>query len=84
MLLLGKKLTVTFIDYSTTFDSVSHKFIDGALDDADVSNKLRAMFRAVHQSASAHTTVKGTDDTAVKCESFPINRGVVQGGYVPL
>ena len=79
MLALGKRLAVVFIDYSAAFDSVSHKFIDKTLTDAGVSNKLRTMFRAVYQAATAFTTVQGTDHTTVLSDLFPIRRGVVQG-----
>lgn len=70
---------MVFIDYSAAFDSVSHKFIDATLQKAGASNKLRAMFRAVYKSATAYTTVKGTDNTSVRSELFQICRGVVQG-----
>ena len=70
MLQYGRKLSITYIDYSAVFDSVSHRFIDRALMEADVSNKTRAMFRAVYESASAYTTVKGSDNVTVKSEEF--------------
>ena len=70
---------MTFIDYSAAFDSVSHKFVDEALIECNVSNKIRAMFRAVYLSASAYTTVKAPDNKSVKSEVFDIRRGVVQG-----
>ena len=57
MLQCGRRLSITYIDYSAAFDSVSHRFIDRALKEAGVSNKARAMFRAVYASASAYTTV---------------------------
>lgn len=79
MLSLGETITVTFIDYSTAFDSVSHHFLDTTLKDAGVPVKLRAMFRAVYRSASAYTTVATADGKKVKSDTFPINRGVVQG-----
>ena len=80
MLSLGEVITVTFIDYSITFDSVSHHFLDNDLKDVGVPTKLRAMFRAVYnKSASAYTTVATADNKKVKSDIFPINRGVVQG-----
>ena len=78
-MLLGKKLAVLFIDYSAAFDSVSHKFIDATLAEAKVPNKLRAMFRAVYQSANAYTTVQDADNKSVRSDTFRICRGVVQG-----
>ena len=79
MLELGKKLYVSFIDYSAAFDSVSHKFIDEALKAAGASNKSRALFRAIYKAASATTKVQGTDGTDVLSAPFPIDRGVIQG-----
>ena len=75
----GKKLALTFIDYTAAFDSVSHKFVDSTLEKCKVTNKLRAIFRAVYLSASAFTTVKAPDNKTVKSGSFDIRRGVVQG-----
>ena len=79
MLMLGKKIAVTFIDYTAAFDTVSHLFIDEALAKAKVSTKVRAMFRAIYHAATAFTAVKSTDGGNVNSASFPINRGVVQG-----
>ena len=76
---LGKSLTIVYIDYSAAFDTVSHKFLDTALREAGVSNKLRAMFRAIYNSASAFTTVKAADNVNVKSDTFDIKRGVLQG-----
>ena len=76
---LGESITVTYIDYSSAFDTVSHKFLDSALVRAGASNKVRAMFRAVYSSASAYTKVAGVDGKCVKSEVFPVRRGVVQG-----
>ena len=78
-LLLGEKLAAVFVDYSAAFDTVSHKFVDTALQEMGASNKVRAMFRAIYKAASAFTTVKGVDGEEVKSPSFPIRRGVVQG-----
>ena len=79
VLQLGQALTATFIDYSAAFDSCSHKFIDNALAEAGVPNKLRSMFRAVYRSAAAYTTVSAPDNEQVKSDCFAIRRGVVQG-----
>ena len=43
---------VTYIDYTSAFDSVSHKFMDATLAAAGASAKSRAIFRAIY-SASA-------------------------------
>ena len=65
---------------TAAFDSVSHRFIDTALREAKVPIKIRAMYRAIYQAASAYTTVPSADDgKQVKSKSFKIRRGVVQG-----
>ena len=79
MLALGERIAITFIDYTAAFDSVSHRFIDTALKEAKVSVKIRAMFRAIYQAASAYTTVSSADGKQVKSNTFTICRGVVQG-----
>ena len=76
---LGKSLAKVYIDYSTAFDTVSHKFLDTTFQQTGASNKLRAMFRAIYNSASAFTTVKGGDNVNVKSDTFDIKRGVLQG-----
>ena len=73
---------VTFIDYSSAFDTVSHKFLDSALARAGASNKTRTVFRAVHSSASAYTKVTDVAGKCVKSQVFPIRRGVVQGDII--
>ena len=79
MLEAGKRLFVTFIDYSAAFDSVSHKFLDQALSEAGASVKSRALFRAVYKAASAITQVESTDGTTITSAPFSIDRGVIQG-----
>ena len=79
MLDAGKTLFTTFIDYSAAFDTVSHKFIDTALEDAKASNKSRSLFRAVYKTATAVTKVPTTDGKEILSAPFPINRGVLQG-----
>ena len=69
----------TFIDYSAAFDSVSHKFIDEALQRAGASDKIRSVFRAIYKAANAVTKVQGADGKEITSEPFPIDRGVVQG-----
>ena len=54
--LVGEHIAVTFIDYSAAFDTVSHKFIDRALQQAGASTKIHSMFRAVYEAASAFTS----------------------------
>ena len=76
---LGECLAVTFIDYAVAFDSLSHKYIDRVLMEANVPNKERAMFRAIYANASAFTKTKDADGKQAKSDVFPIRRGVLQG-----
>eukprot|EP01047_Picozoa_sp_COSAG01_P016259 COSAG01_NODE_829_length_13273_cov_7.729695_4_plen_124_part_00 len=46
-------MIAVYIDYVAAFDSVSHKFIDSALEKAKASNKSRAMFRAMYAQAAS-------------------------------
>ena len=75
----AESIAVTFIDYSVAFDTVSHKFLDKALAEAGMSNKVRAMFRTVYRNAEAFTTVQGAENKTAQSGSFPIHRGVLQG-----
>ena len=79
VLRLGESLTVNFVDYAAAFDSVSHKFLDETLVRAGASNKMRAMVRAVYNSAAAFTTVPDADGKVLKTDVFKIRRGVLQG-----
>ena len=75
----GKPLVLIFIDYSAAFDSVSHKFLDQALGEANARPKTRAIFRSIYGSAAAKTRVKSIDGEHVFSETFPVRRGVIQG-----
>ena len=79
MLSMGKAIAAVFIDYTAAFDSVSHKFVDLALEKAGVSTKARAMFRAVYKAAAAFTDVASVYGKKVRSNRFNINRGVLQG-----
>lgn len=76
---LGESLAITFIDYSAAFDTISHKFLDEALEAAGVPIKIRSLFRAMYTAASAYTTVPDTDGKMFSSSIFPIRRGVLQG-----
>ena len=39
---MGEKLATVFVDYSAAFDTVSHKFVDTALQEMGASNKVRS------------------------------------------
>ena len=79
MMALGRAITALFIDYSAAFDSVSHKYVDKALKQAGASPKARAMYRAIYKAAAAYTEAAGADGKKVKCDTFNIGRGVLQG-----
>ena len=55
----NKKCLVTFIDFAAAFDSVSHRYLDHALGEAQASRKTRAMFRAIYAAAQGAARVKG-------------------------
>ena len=79
MIELGESIAITFIDYSAAFDTISHKLLDEALEAAGAPVKIRALFRAIYDAASAYTTVPDTDGKTSSSSTFPINRGVLQG-----
>ena len=58
---------------------MSHKFLDRVLEAAGATDKTRAMYRAIYGAATAVTEVQGTDGEKILSDTFPINRGVVQG-----
>ena len=71
---------ITFIDFVAAFDSISHRFLDEALEEAEASDKSRAIFRAIYKSATAVVRVSppGGGDK-VHTDPFPVDRGVIQG-----
>ena len=79
MMRLGKEIAITFVDYTAAFDTVSHKFLDQALEKAGAPPKVRSMFRAIYQTASTFTTTPGVGGENVNSRKFPIRRGVLQG-----
>ena len=74
------RAVVTYIDLVAAFDSISHKFLDQALEEAQCSAKTRAIFRAIYSTATAvvRVTPPGGGDR-VHCEPFPVHRGCIQG-----
>ena len=75
-----KDVVLTFLDYTAAFDSVSHKFIDEALEQAKCSDKTIAIFRQIYDKATAvvRVALPGDSETATS-SSLPVDRGVVQG-----
>ena len=69
---------ITFVDYTAAFDTVSHKFLDKALRDAGAPIKVRAMYRAIYQAATAFTTTSGVGGEENHSGKFPIRRVVLQ------
>ena len=78
----GENLSVTFIDYSAAFDSVSHKFLDRSLKNAGASRKTRAIFRAIYAAAEGTARVRGLNGNQVYSASFKVRRGVIQGDII--
>lgn len=78
---IGSRLTLTIIDYSTAFDSVSHTYIDQALKEAGTSNKQGQSH--VHKRtftrrlASLYATSPTADGAQVKSKKFGIRRGIL-------
>ena len=71
---------ITYIDFVAAFDSISHRFLDEALEEAEASDKSRAIFRAIYKSATAvvRVSLPGGGDK-VLTDPFPVDRGVIQG-----
>ena len=78
----GEELTVTYIDYSAAFDSISHKWLDLSLKAAGSSRKTRAIFRAIYAAAEGTARVRGLDGNHVYSDSFAVRRGVIQGDII--
>jgi exonuclease III len=70
---------LTFIDFVSAFDTVSHKFLDEALSEAGASDKVRGVFRTIYSAATARVRVRTQGGEVVLSRSFDVSRGVVQG-----
>ena len=77
-----QKCVITYIDYSATFDSVSHKFMDATLAAAGASRKSRSIFRSIYKAACGVARVNSVDVKYTFSGSFKIGRGVIQGDIV--
>ena len=75
-----KKCVVTFIDFAAAFDSVSHVFLDRALEKAKASRKTRALFREIYRAAQGAARVKGVDGQLTFSKTFEIEREVSYRG----
>jgi hypothetical protein len=70
---------LTFIDFVSAFDTVSHKFLDEALREAGATEKVRGVFRAIYSAATASVRVRSQEGEEVHSRQFGVSRGVVQG-----
>ena len=75
----GQEAVVTFIDYTAAFDSISHRFLDESLAEANVQPKVRRMIRAIYSCATGAVRVQGASGEYVYSEPFDIRRGAIQG-----
>ena len=75
----GEEAVVTFIDYTAAFDSLSHRFLDEALAEANVSPKVRRVIRAIYTSASGAVRIRQSSGENAFSEPFSIDRGAIQG-----
>ena len=64
-----------FIDFTQAFDTVSHDFLQIALEEHAIPPKFRDIIGAIYQSAKGR--IKGAK--GVTSDVFPIHRGVLQG-----
>ena len=79
MIQLGRTVTLTFVYYSASFDTITHKFLDCALKKAGANNKVRVMFRTVYNSVTTYISTPDVDGKNVKSDIFIIKWGVIQG-----
>ena len=70
---------LTFIDFVSAFDTVSHKFLDEALEEAGATEKVRGVFRSIYCAATARVRVRSQGGEVVYSRAFDVSRGVVQG-----
>ena len=75
----GEEAVVTFIDYTAAFDSLSHRFLDEALAEANVSPKVRRIIQAIYSSASGVVRIREASGKNVFSGAFSIDRGAIQG-----
>ena len=76
------KCVVTYIDFAAAFDSVSHKFLDSALEKAKATRKTRALFRAIYAAAEGAVRLSSKDGKISLSKYFNVSRGVIQGDII--
>ena len=75
----GRRVLAVFIDYKDALSSTSHVFLDAALADSGVSNKIRRLIRCILNAAKCAVTMRGSDGVAKHSPHFNIARGVLHG-----
>ena len=75
----GQEAVITFIDYTAAFDSISHRFLDESLAEANVQPKVRRMIRAIYSCATGAVRMQGASGEHVYSDRFDIRRGAIQG-----
>ena len=65
-----QEATVVFIDYTAAFDSVSHRFLDESLAEANLQAKERSMVRAMYSSANGAVRIRQQSGDHVYSEQF--------------
>jgi hypothetical protein len=68
-------LELTFIDFTQAFDTVSHEFLQVALEEHGIPEKFRPLIGAIYRNAAGR--IKGQNGHV--SDPFPIRRGVLQG-----
>ena len=69
------KVDMTFIDFTQAFDTVSHEFLQIALEEHNIPPFFRKKIGEIYKHATGR--IKGA--MGCKSEPFPIKRGVLQG-----
>ena len=80
----NKKCVITYIDFAAAFDSVSHHFLDVALEKTHASRKTCAMFHSIYSAVAVSTRRRVVDGEYTFSKIFDVTRDVVQGDVNPL
>ena len=72
-------MVTIFLDYAAAFDTLSHKYLDAAMERAGASAKSRAICRAMYTAATAVVRVQDASGTKTYSERIAVDRGVIQG-----
>ena len=66
-------------NYTAAFYSISHRFLDESLCEANVSPKVRRIIRAIYPCASGAVQIQRASGDKVFSDHFDIRRGAIQG-----